>query len=56
MGAYKVLERMDKAFNIDYGIDEHWNELTDWVSIDRLKPAHVDDAVNDRTGYRHLRQ
>ena len=36
---------MDKRFHIHYGIDEHGNELTDWVSIDRLKPAHVDDAV-----------
>ena len=39
-GAYKVIERSDKALNLDYG-----NGLTDWVSIDRLKPAHVDEAA-----------
>ena len=44
-GTYKVLECTDKAFHIVYGIDEHGNELKDWVSMDRLKPLHVDDAV-----------
>ena len=44
-GAYKVIERSDKAYNLDYGIDEHGNGKRDWVSSDRLKPAHVDEAV-----------
>ena len=44
-GAYKLLERKEKAFLVDYGINEHGNELHDWITIDRLKPAHVDNAV-----------
>ena len=27
IGAYKILERKGKAFLIDYGIDDHGNEL-----------------------------
>ena len=44
-GAYKVLERKDKAFLLDYGIDEHGNELHDWIIIDWLKPAHINQAA-----------
>ena len=31
-GAYKVRERKDKAFLLDYGVDEHGNELHDWIT------------------------
>ena len=37
-GPYKVLDKSDKTFLLDIGgRQEH-------VSIDRLKPAHVDDS------------
>ena len=41
-GPYKVLERKDKAFKLDYGLDDHGNDLQEWVSIDRLKPSFTD--------------
>ena len=44
-GAYKVLERKDKAFLLDYRVDEQGSELHDWITVDRLKPARIDDAV-----------
>ena len=47
-GPYKVLERHDKAYQLDYGTDDHGNDLQDWVSIDRLKPAYTDtDTFGD---------
>ena len=42
-GPYKVLERSERAYRLDYGTDSFGNELQDWVTIERLKPAYIDD-------------
>ena len=49
-GPYKVLERKDKAFRLDYGLDDHGNDLQEWVSIDRLKPSFTDSDTFDDEG------
>ena len=49
-GPYRVLERKDKAFRLDYGLDDHGNDLQEWVSIDRLKPSFTDSDTFDDEG------
>ena len=49
-GPYKVLERHEKAFRLDYGLDDHGNDLQEWVSIDRLKPSFTDSDTFDDEG------
>ena len=39
-GPYRVLEHDAKAFKVDFGVDEHGNDFTTWVSVDRLKPHY----------------
>ena len=49
-GPYRVLERHEKAFRLDYGLDDHGNDLQEWVSIDRLKPSFTDSDTFDDEG------
>ena len=41
-GPYKVLERSERAFKIDYTTDTFGKELHEWVTMERLKPAYLD--------------
>ena len=46
-GPHKVVERSERAFKLDFGVDGNGTELKDWVTLERLKPAHVDTSAND---------
>ncbi len=46
-GPYKVLERSERAFKLDYGTDTNGNDLQDWVTLERLKPAYLDPGTYD---------
>ena len=35
-GPFKVVERGPQSYRLDYG------DRTDWVSLERIKPAHTD--------------
>jgi len=39
---YRVLETHEKAYKLDYRLDDHGNYLQEWVSIGILKPAYTD--------------
>ena len=46
-GPYKVVERSERAYKLDYGTDNYGNDLQDWVTLERLKPAHTDASTFD---------
>ena len=44
-GPYKVVEKSDRAYKLDYGTDSNGNGLQDWVTLERLKPAFIDPGT-----------
>ena len=38
----RVLDRSERAYNLDMGVDSHGNSATSWHTVDRLKVAHLD--------------
>ncbi len=44
-GPYKVLERSDRAYKLDYTTDEFGKDLHEWVTMERLKPAYLDEKT-----------
>merc|ERR1712015_327223 len=44
-GPYKVLERSERAFKLDYTTDPFGKDLHEWVTMERLKPAYLDHAT-----------
>merc|ERR1712015_214104 len=46
-GPYQVLERSERAFKLDYGADGNGRVLQDWVTLERLKQAHIDSSASD---------
>ncbi len=46
-GPHMVIERAERAYKLDFGVDGNGKELKDWVTLERLKPAHLDTSAND---------
>ena len=44
-GPYKVLERSDRAYKLDYATDTFGKDLHEWVTLERLKPAYLDKGT-----------
>jgi hypothetical protein len=44
-GPYKVLERSDRAFKLDFTTDAYGKDLHEWVTMERLKPAYLDPTT-----------
>merc|ERR1712015_115666 len=50
-GPHKVVERSERAFKLDFGVDANGKDRKDWVTLERLKPAHIDTGATE-TGSR----
>ena len=48
-GPYRVLERHERSYKLDFG------GRSDWVSLERIKPAHVDPDNPPQTTHRPAR-
>ena len=48
-GPYKVLERHERSYQLDFG------DRSDWVSLERIKPAHIDPENPPQTTHRPAR-